>query len=127
MSGKKTLSLLAALAVGLGAGAASAARSGSTPVAPIRADLAEWTLGFAELELDGGRVTFALVNRGNAPHALTIEGGAAGTAIRINSPILRPGQRATLEVDLPPGEYVAYCPVGGHRGLGMEGRILVRD
>ncbi len=70
-------------------------------------------------------MSLAIANRGGAPHALTIEGRAEGRAIRIDSPILRGGQSATLEVDLPPGEYVAYCPVGGHRALGMEGAIRI--
>ncbi len=123
---RKILPLVAATAVALVAGTASAAWDAPGKGGPIQVDLDEWTLGFETLELDTGKVSFALANRGGAPHALTIEGTAGGEAIRINSPILRSGQTATLEVDLPPGEYVAYCPVGGHRGLGMEGRIIVR-
>jgi len=33
---------------------------------------------------------------------------------------LAPGESGSLTLDLAPGTYVVYCPVGGHRGLGME-------
>ncbi len=129
-----TKMLSAAAAVALLAGTASAAwhepaGAAKTPqpaaAGTTTVELAEWTLGFTELALDGGKTRLTVTNRGGATHALTIEGSAGGKTIRVNSPLLKPGQTATLEVDLPPGEYVAYCPVGGHRALGMEGTIRI--
>ncbi len=35
------------------------------------------------------------------------------------------GRTTALTVDLKPGEYEFYCPVDGHRELGMEGTIVV--
>jgi len=89
----------------------------------VKVDLAEWTLGFTSLELDGGKVRFVITNTGTAPHALALEGEAGGEEIHYSSRILRPGESAELEVELPAGSYVAYCPVGSHRSLGMEARI----
>ncbi|HEX2498493.1 MAG TPA: plastocyanin/azurin family copper-binding protein [Actinomycetes bacterium] len=38
---------------------------------------------------------------------------------------LSPGDSGQLTVDLQAGTYELYCPVGGHRGLGMETEITV--
>jgi uncharacterized cupredoxin-like copper-binding protein len=38
---------------------------------------------------------------------------------------LRAGERATLRVRLPAGTYKWYCPLDGHEGRGMAGRISV--
>ena len=68
-----------------------------------------------------GPVEFTMVNEGQAPHAVEIE----GQGIEEESETVQGGQTATLTVDLEPGEYVMYCPVGDHREQGMEGTVTV--
>ena len=41
---------------------------------------------------------------------------------------LDPGESADLNVDLAEdGDFEIYCPVGDHRGMGMEGTITVGE
>ena len=62
--------------------------------------------------------------KGTLPHSLVIEesGGAAvdGFKLAVGD---ADADRGT--VDLPPGDYVLYCDVAGHRGAGMEAELQV--
>ncbi len=66
-----------------------------------------------------GRVTFRVVNRGQASHDFKI----AGKKTRL----LGTGQRATLTVTLKKGRRYPYiCTVPGHTALGMKGTVIAR-
>jgi hypothetical protein len=58
-------------------------------------------------------------------HALEIEGaGPGGKDLR--SANIQPGTTTTVTADLRPGRtYQWYCPIDGHKGLGMTGAIRV--
>jgi plastocyanin len=71
----------------------------------------------------GGVVAFEATNDGQAPHALAVV-GAAGEA---RTQTLRPGERTTITVRLPPGTYKWYCPVADHERRGMAGRVRVAE
>jgi uncharacterized cupredoxin-like copper-binding protein len=71
-----------------------------------------------------GDVTFNLTNDGQAPHSLEIE-DVNGEDKEIEGDV-SPGQSGTLAVNLPPGKYEFYCPVGNHKEIGMEGEITVK-
>ena len=67
-------------------------------------------------------VSFRVRNEGRATHALEIE-GPNGEA---RSQDIGPGSAKTVKVDLSkPGSYEFYCPVDGHRKLGMAGQVIV--
>lgn len=68
-----------------------------------------------------GETTFTLVNEGETEHALEIE----GNGVEEETVTVAPGESASVTVDLKPGEYELYCPVGDHRGRGMEGTVVV--
>ncbi|HEY7122268.1 MAG TPA: cupredoxin domain-containing protein [Solirubrobacterales bacterium] len=70
-----------------------------------------------------GNVTFTLKNDGQQPHSLEIE-DVNGQDKELEGDV-SPGQDGTLKVNLPPGKYEFYCPVPGHKELGMEGDITV--
>jgi plastocyanin len=74
------------------------------------------------LTAEAGTVTVEFANQSQLPHAVSIEGnGVEETTETVN------GQDAPpLKVDLKPGEYTFYCPVGDHRAEGMEGKLTVR-
>jgi plastocyanin len=73
-----------------------------------------------ELTAPAGEVSIELVNESSVPHAVEVEGnGVEEESEQVT------GANTTLTVDLEPGEYVFYCPVGEHRQNGMEGTLTV--
>ena len=70
---------------------------------------------------EAGETTFTLVNDGEFPHALQIDGQGLEQA----SETIDGGETTELTVDLAAGEYELYCPVGNHREQGMEGTLVV--
>lgn len=70
-------------------------------------------------ELPAGPTRFTIANNGNATHNFILEGNELNK--RLANP-LAPGDSARLNVDLFPGTYTIFCPVGegAHRERGME-------
>lgn len=73
-----------------------------------------------ELSAAAGSVTIKLVNDSSVPHAVEVE----GNGVEEESETVTGGE-TELTVDLEPGEYTFYCPVGEHRQNGMEGTLTV--
>jgi plastocyanin len=73
--------------------------------------------------VDGGTVTFRVSNDGETTHNLEVEGNGIEEELEAD---LAPGETGELTVDLDPGTYEWYCPVGNHADLGMEGELTVR-
>jgi hypothetical protein len=75
-------------------------------------------------ELAAGSYRFAIANNGAAPHNLVIEGEGVNKRLANN---LQPGQSGFLNIDLAPGTYTVFCPVGegAHRAQGMELTLTV--
>jgi len=69
--------------------------------------------------ITGGSVTFQVTNNGTLEHSLVIEGVDNPAFSASLDHTLQPGQSATLQVELAPGAYKAYCPVDDHIDLGM--------
>ena len=82
----------------------------------------EFAFDPADVSIDeAGETTFTVSNEGEFPHALEIE----GNGIEEETEELGPGESGSLTVDLEPGEYELYCPVGDHREQGMVGTLVV--
>ncbi len=137
---KLILGIVAALALALGAcgedrGAGlrttpAAVGTGATTVAAAAAVDATVRVSLIDFRLPrnvrvprGGLIAFEATNDGQTPHALAIV-GPAGQA---RTQTLKPGERTTVEVRLPPGTYKWYCPVGDHERRGMVGRVRVAE
>lgn len=75
----------------------------------------------AELRAQAGRVSVDFTNASPIPHDVAIErgGDVVGKTRVITS------SKATVEVNLKPGEYTYFCTVAGHRRAGMEGTLTV--
>ncbi len=83
----------------------------------------EYKLDPSDPTVQAGTVTFKATNDGSVDHNLEVEGPQGEQELEQD---LAPGQSGTLTVDLSkPGKYEFYCPVDGHRALGMEGEITV--
>ena len=72
--------------------------------------------------LTAGEVTFAVTNDGAITHSFEIENESIEE--ELETP-LEPGQSGMLTVDLAPGTYEVYCPVGNHAEQGMEIEVTV--
>ena len=72
--------------------------------------------------VQAGTVTFEVTNDGQAPHNLEVEGNGIEAELEAD---LAAGESGTLTVDLQPGTYEWYCPVGNHAEMGMEGELTV--
>jgi uncharacterized cupredoxin-like copper-binding protein len=69
-----------------------------------------------------GNVAITVHNNGKITHALAVQ---TPSGVVKTGPIA-PGQSATLTVDLSTaGTYTFYCPIDGHRTLGMVGALKV--
>ncbi|WP_370065566.1 hypothetical protein [Streptacidiphilus sp. MAP5-3] len=82
----------------------------------------EFKLTLSTTAFKPGAYTFVAQNAGTVSHALAISGPGVPTH---QTPILSPGGKADLSVTLKPGSYELWCPVDGHKALGMDTHITV--
>lgn len=85
--------------------------------------LLEWLIDMPD-EIRAGPARIVVTNEGTEAHGLVIEG--QGVLFELPAP-LEPGNATVLSANLPPGEYIVYCPVGDgeHRAEGVEGTLTV--
>lgn len=127
LSGAALAALLAACGGGGGGGSsgtttpAPAPSTGTTTATQVKADLTDFHITLSRQSYQPGQYSFVAKNDGQHDHALEIEGG--GTENRTRT--LAPGESATLTVTLKSGTYEVYCPVDGHKDIGMKTQITV--
>ncbi|MGH3796595.1 MAG: hypothetical protein ACRDSP_17105 [Pseudonocardiaceae bacterium] len=116
------LASLTLLVAACGSGGTSG--SSSPPVGKrVTVQLTEYRIGLPHKIFSPGTYTFVAVNAGRIGHALEIDG--PGVVEQHTRGILQPGQSATLTVTLHPGTFDMYCPVDGHRMMGMQTQLTV--
>jgi len=101
---------------------AAATPSAGGPATMVTVTESDYKIQFSPTVSKPGTYTFVVKNAGQATHALEIEGSGLGEH---RSATISPGGSTKLTVTLPKGSYEVYCPVDGHRGLGMETKITV--
>jgi uncharacterized cupredoxin-like copper-binding protein len=102
------------------AGGGGASGGGSS----VNVSETEYKLNPSDPTVKAGQVTLNPTNDGTVTHSLEVEGTSSGDQ-ELQSE-LQPGQSGTLTVNLKPGKYEFYCPIDGHKDLGMKGEITVQ-
>ncbi|MGW3202585.1 cupredoxin domain-containing protein [Streptomyces sp. NPDC001135] len=82
----------------------------------------EYALHLSRSSFTPGTYTFVSDNHGKTTHALSIDGPGVEDAKTKN---IDSGGQATLTVTLKKGTYDLYCPIDGHKQLGMDRHITV--
>ncbi|HVC08007.1 MAG TPA: plastocyanin/azurin family copper-binding protein [Solirubrobacterales bacterium] len=112
--------LAAAAACGGSPGASSpGAPAGSTTVTAV-----DFQFRPRAISVTSGKVVFFLVNNGPSAHDMVVA-DSTGKAVARSS-LVQSGDTFTFTIDnLPPGTYIFYCDVPGHREAGMQGTLTV--
>ncbi len=108
----------------------TAAGSGGAAIKTIMVKETEYKLDPSKIVLSKpGTYAFKAEDKGKVQHSLEVEGkGVKGEEheAKLKS-ILNPGQSSVLRVTFTkPGTYEIYCPVDGHKQLGMKGEVVVK-
>jgi plastocyanin len=96
----------------------SAAAPGSVTI-----HLSEYKLDPTALTLAAGTYDITAVNSGTIGHALELRGN--GIDVHTKDFAYPPGHAEGFQVTLTPGTYQFFCPIDGHRGLGMRASLVV--
>src|SRR5213078_541692 len=101
----------------------AAASSGGMVIKTVTVHETEFKLTPSAISLaKPGTYVFKGINDGTVAHALAVE----GNGVDMDSAHISPGSSGTLKVTLPKaGTYEIYCPVDGHKGLGMKGKVTI--
>ena len=91
----------------------------------VEVGLVEWAINMPS-EIPAGETTFVVSNNGSAEHNFEIENEEMGFE-RAFEEDFGPGVTMTMTVDLEPGEYYVYCPIGNHASRGMELTLTVTE
>jgi len=73
-------------------------------------------------EAPAGRLTVRMANPSPVEHDIAVDNGG----VAAKGEVVGQGGTSEFQADFPPGEYVYFCTVPGHREAGMEGTLTVR-
>jgi plastocyanin len=78
----------------------------------------------SKLSAAHGKVTITLQNPSSSgsPHGIAI----TGHGLNKKGKVVNPGKSTKVTATLKKGKYTYYCPVPGHRQLGMKGTITIK-
>ena len=90
----------------------------------VKAELREWKISLNSPRVSSGRVTIDVHNSGTAAHSFEIE----GNGIEERTRPVAPDSTVTLSLELKPGKYDIYCPLGSglHKKMGMTASLAVQ-
>ena len=129
------VTLAAALLAGCGSGyssggsssaavktVAGAAGGGRSSAHRLTATETEYKIALSASSVPAGTYTVDAVNSGRIVHALELNGpGVTGK----QTGTISPGDSRPLVVKLEKGTYDVFCPLPGHKALGMDAKLTV--
>ena len=97
--------------------------AGRASASSVAVRVSEWKLELSQLTVPTGEVEITVKNGGTMPHALEIE----GQGIEKELEPINAGATSKVRLNLPPGSYALYCPMGdgAHEKMGMIAHIEV--
>lgn len=111
------------------AGCANADASTNAAVAPgneITVSMTEFAFDPTPMAATAGLVRFHAVNDGAVPHQLALSRlGEEHDTHLLDTGDVTAGDRKTVEIELPPGNYEIACHVAGHFEAGMVTTLTV--
>jgi uncharacterized cupredoxin-like copper-binding protein len=88
----------------------------------------EVTLTSYEIEVGdsvpAGEVVFELTNDSDHDHGFAITGDGVDRTLVEQ---VEPGSTSEASIELEPGTYTVWCPIGDHRDRGMEAELTVTE
>ncbi len=97
--------------------------AGASPKPPVvKAVETDFHIALSKHSFAPGHYTFDAENKGHVTHSLEITGPGLKHPTTKN---LSPGQSANLTVTFKNGAYDVFCPVPGHKALGMNVNLKV--
>jgi uncharacterized cupredoxin-like copper-binding protein len=121
-----SLSLLLAACGGGYGGGGNSSGSGGKALQTIQVSEKEYSLNPSTITLPKpGTYAFEVTNDGKITHAFTVEqsGGGGGET---EAGDISPGSSKTVKFTFEAGKrYEMYCPIDGHKAMGMAGTISV--
>jgi uncharacterized cupredoxin-like copper-binding protein len=94
--------------------------SGTTATTRVTVKMVDYRFRLSTKTVGKGTVLFIVINKGQVAHIFEIQ------RLSRQTPLLQPGQRATLRVRFrKAGRYYYLCPVGNHVLYGMAGNLRV--
>jgi uncharacterized cupredoxin-like copper-binding protein len=94
----------------------------STKATKVKAIETEFKIALSKKTFTAGSYVFVAENKGKVTHALEITGPGLHNATTSD---IAPGKSANLKVTFKAGKYDIFCPVPGHKMLGMNVNIVV--
>jgi uncharacterized cupredoxin-like copper-binding protein len=100
------------------------ASSGSAAGSSTTVSESEFQLTPKNASIKAGKVTITIKNTGQVTLARALEGAGPGGK-DLKSSAVNPGQTTTLTATLKAGKIEWYCPIDGHKSMGMVGHLTV--
>ena len=110
---------VATAALGVVPAAPAGASSGPTVVKAVETD---FHIALSKSPFSPGKYTFVAQNKGQVTHSLEITGPGLSDARAKN---ISPGHATKLTVTFKKGAYDIFCPIPGHKAMGMNVNIVV--
>ncbi len=110
---------VATTALGVVSPAPAGASSRPTVVKAVETD---FHIALSKSTFSPGKYTFVAQNKGQVTHSLEITGPGLSAARAKN---ISPGHATKLTVTFKKGAYDVFCPIPGHKALGMNVNIVV--